>query len=152
MSSKCLHKSHEIYKRCVYCSGNALVLIIHKRVHLLSQNAQNLVLKPLNRGMFGCKTFFFNELPPGKRSSALLWRWRELTCNCPRSNTVGASLGDDSACGGERIGASTEQRDRGKGNGQQNLNFQFHWVKYYENRWRKKLNCEWPQSTTVQTF
>ena len=46
---------YEIYKRCLYHSRSALLLILHKRVHLLLQNFQTLDLKPLNGGMLGCK-------------------------------------------------------------------------------------------------
>ena len=55
MSSKCLHTSCVIYKRCLYHPGSDLVLILHKRVRLPPQNAQHLALKLLNRGTFGYK-------------------------------------------------------------------------------------------------
>ena len=47
--------SHGYKKRCLYHSGSALVLILHEIVCLPPQNAQNLALKLLNGGTFGCK-------------------------------------------------------------------------------------------------
>ena len=46
---------HEIYEICLYHSGSALILILQEKVHWSSRNAQNLALKPLNGGTFGCK-------------------------------------------------------------------------------------------------
>ena len=49
------HIVWNIHKRYLYDSGSILVLILHKQVRLPPQNAQNLALKPLNRGALDCK-------------------------------------------------------------------------------------------------
>ena len=55
MTLECLHTSYGIYKRGLYHSGSALVLILHERVRLLPQKAENLALKSLHGGTFGYK-------------------------------------------------------------------------------------------------
>ena len=49
MSSKCSHTLLGKYKKCLYHSGMALVLILHELVRLPSQNNQHLVLKSVKR-------------------------------------------------------------------------------------------------------
>ena len=51
----CLHTSCERYKRCAYHSWMALVLILHKQVHLPPQNAWILAQKRKQGGTFGYK-------------------------------------------------------------------------------------------------